>query len=151
MRSSSGSNAATAPQSKASVPADSSAGGAADSERVLATLLGNLDGMVYRCRDDANWTMEFVSDGCERVTGYAPAELLLNGRVSYEEITHPDDRTRVRTAIHAAIAERRRFDVEYRIRHADGGVRWVWERGIAVRDATDRVVALEGREFPRPS
>jgi len=100
--------------------------------------------MVYRCRDDANWTMEFVSDGCQRVTGYAPAELLLNGRISYEEITHPEDRERVRTAVHEAIAERRRFDLEYRIHHADGTVRWVWERGIAVRDAADRVVALEG-------
>jgi diguanylate cyclase (GGDEF)-like protein/PAS domain S-box-containing protein len=140
-----GSSAATVPQSAASVaPAASSSGGAVDSERVLATLLGNLEGMVYRCRDDANWTMEFVSDGCQRVTGYAPAELVLNGRVSYEEITHPEDRARVRAAIQAAIAERRRFDVEYRIRHADGSVRWVWERGIAVRDTADRVVALEG-------
>jgi diguanylate cyclase (GGDEF)-like protein/PAS domain S-box-containing protein len=140
-----GTSAATVPQSAASVaPAASSPGGAVDSERVLATLLGNLEGMVYRCRDDANWTMEFVSDGCQRVTGYAPAELLLNGRVSYEEITHPEDRARVRTAIHTAIAERRRFDIEYRIHHADGSVRWVWERGIAVRDAADRVVALEG-------
>ncbi len=133
------------PQSMASAaPAPSSPAGTADSERVLATLLGNLEGMVYRCRDDANWTMEFVSDGCQRVTGYAPAELLLNGRVSYEEITHPEDRARVRTSIHTAIAERRRFDIEYRIHHADGRVRWVWERGIAVRDASDRVVALEG-------
>jgi diguanylate cyclase (GGDEF)-like protein/PAS domain S-box-containing protein len=145
MSPSSGSSAAAERQSMASVvPAAASAGDAADSERVLATLLGNLDGMVYRCRDDANWTMEFVSDGCQRVTGYAPAELVLNGRVSYEEITHPDDRARVRAAIHEAIAERRRFDIEYRIHHADGSVRWVWEHGIAVRDAADRVVALEG-------
>jgi diguanylate cyclase (GGDEF)-like protein/PAS domain S-box-containing protein len=111
---------------------------------MLETLLGNLDGMVYRCRDDAQWTMEFVSEGCQRLTGYTPAELLLNGRISYEELTHPEDRQRVRQAIHAAIAARERFDVEYRIRRADGVVRWVWERGIAVRDAHDRIEALEG-------
>ncbi len=147
MNPSSRSSVAAVPQPAASAPMTapgSSSAGPADSERVLGTLLGNLDGMVYRCRDDASWTMEFVSDGCERVTGYAPAELLLNGRVSYEEITHPDDRAWVRAAIRNAVVERRRFDLEYRIRHADGGLRWVWERGVAVRDAADRVVALEG-------
>jgi diguanylate cyclase (GGDEF)-like protein/PAS domain S-box-containing protein len=115
-----------------------------DTGRMLQTLLGNLDGMVYRCRDDADWTMEFVSEGCIRVTGYAPQELLLNGRLSYEEITHPEDRQSVRNAIRAALAQQRRFDVEYRIRHADGGVRWVWERGIGICDANGRITVLEG-------
>ena len=37
--------------------------GSADTARMLETLLGNLGGMVYRCRDDDEWTMEFVSEG----------------------------------------------------------------------------------------
>src|SRR5690606_28762226 len=76
--------------------------------------------------------------------GYTPTELLLNGRISYEEITHPDDRARVRQAITHAIAANERFDLEYRIRRADGAIRWVWERGIAIRDAAGRVEAIEG-------
>src|SRR5689334_5531504 len=95
-----------------------------DTGWMFQTLLANLDGMVYRCRDDADWTMEFVSEGCTRLTGYAPEDLLLNGRLSYEELTHPDDRHWVREAINAAVAEDRRFQVEYRIQHADGRVRW---------------------------
>jgi len=78
---------------------------------VSQTLLANLDGMVYRCRDDADWTMEYVSEGCSRLTGYAPVDLLLNGRISYEELTHPVDRARVRETINAAVVENRRFQV----------------------------------------
>ncbi|HWN39238.1 MAG TPA: EAL domain-containing protein [Gammaproteobacteria bacterium] len=111
---------------------------------MFQALLANLDGMVYRCRDDADWTMEFVSEGCTRLTGYSPEDLLLNGRVSYEELTHPDDRQRVRETIDAALEKGRRFQVEYRILHADGHVRWVWEHGVGVRDQSGRIKAIEG-------
>lgn len=112
--------------------------------RMLKTLLGNLDGMVYRCRDDEQWTMEFVSEGCFRVTGYQPDDLLFNNRLSYESITHPDDRRRVREEVHSELALRQRFDVEYRIRHADGSLRWVWERGTGIYDAGGELIAIEG-------
>jgi two-component system, sensor histidine kinase and response regulator len=111
---------------------------------VFNTLLDSLDGMVYRCRDDGEWTMEYVSDGCHRLTGYQPDDLLFNNRVSYESITHPADRTRVRATIHMAVASRRRYEVEYRIIDSVGYERWVMERGAAVVNASGDVLALEG-------
>src|SRR6185503_9318784 len=66
-------------------------------------------------------------------TGYTPDDLLLNGRVSYEEITHPEDRERVRRTIHEALAARNRFEIEYRI-----------VRGTGIRGARGEIVALEG-------
>jgi diguanylate cyclase (GGDEF)-like protein/PAS domain S-box-containing protein len=112
--------------------------------RMLKTLLGNVDGMVYRCRDDADWTMEFVSEGSARVTGYHPRDLMYNGLVSYESITHPEDQMWVREAVRTALEKRTRFDLEYRIIHKDGGTRWVWERGTGVFDDRGRVIAVEG-------
>lgn len=115
-----------------------------EKERMLTTLMSNLDGMVYRCRNDACWTMEFVSDGCHHLTGYRPEELLHNSRISYEDLEHPEDRARVREEIDAALREKRRFFVEYRIQCRDGEIKWVWERGVGIRDETDTVVTLEG-------
>ena len=112
--------------------------------RMLKTLLSNVHGMVYRCRDDADWTMEFVSEGCARVTGYEPRDLMFNGRVSYESLTHAEDQLWVREAIREALKQRVSFDLEYRIMHANGGIRWVWERGTGVQDAEGRIVAVEG-------
>ena len=118
--------------------------GSHEHTRMLKTLLGNLDGMVYRSRNDADWTMEFVSDGCIRLTGYPPKDLLLNARITYESLIHPEDCKRVRDAGQEAIDQRRRFDIEYRILRADGEVRWVWERGTGVPDAEGGVNAIEG-------
>jgi len=112
--------------------------------RMLKTLLGNVNGMVYRCRDDAQWTMEFVSEGCKKITGYESRDLMFNGRVSYESLTHAEDQVWVRQAIREALKRKAPFDLEYRIVHADGAVRWVWERGTGVEDSQGRVVAIEG-------
>jgi diguanylate cyclase (GGDEF)-like protein/PAS domain S-box-containing protein len=115
-----------------------------DQERMLKTLLSQLDAMVYRCRDDEFWTMEFVSEGCHAITGYRPEDLLFNSRISYEEVTHPDDRARVRVAIREAVAAKRRFDVAYRILRADGTLRWVAERGTGVFGPDGKLQAIQG-------
>jgi diguanylate cyclase (GGDEF)-like protein/PAS domain S-box-containing protein len=41
-------------------------------------------------------------------------------------------------------ADRSHFEHEYRVRHADGGTRWVLCRGIAVRDASGRATRMAG-------
>ncbi|MEO6186850.1 MAG: diguanylate cyclase, partial [Steroidobacteraceae bacterium] len=111
---------------------------------MLRTLIANIDGMVYRCHIDSQWTMEFVSDGCPALTGYAPDDLLFNSTISYEQLTHPEDRLRVRSAINAALSQGRRFDVEYRILNRGGAERWVWERGTGLYCADGKVLAVEG-------
>lgn len=47
-----------------------------ENERKLALLFGNLPGMVYRAERKKRWQLEFVSGGCETLTGYTPDELL---------------------------------------------------------------------------
>jgi diguanylate cyclase (GGDEF)-like protein/PAS domain S-box-containing protein len=111
---------------------------------MLQTLLTTVDGMVYRRRLDAGWTLEFVSSGCLRVTGHPAGDLLFNNRVAYGDLVISEDRLWVHEAIACAVQEARSFDLEYRIVHADGSTRWVWERGCRVSDQHGRPLALEG-------
>ena len=114
-----------------------------NSERVLRVLVNNLDGMVFRCAIDEQWTLHFVSDGCNDLLGHSPDELEFNKITTLESLTHPDDRSRVRQVITDASKGGGRYRVQYRVRHRDGGEKWVLERGALVCDEKGERV-LEG-------
>ncbi|HZF73234.1 MAG TPA: PAS domain S-box protein, partial [Gemmatimonadaceae bacterium] len=115
-----------------------------ENERVLSTLLSNLPGMVYRCQNDADWTMHFISEGCRELTGYAPEDLLGNLKTSYGQIILSDDRRAVFDSVQTAVRKREPFELSYRIRTADGAEKWVWERGRGIFSANKELLALEG-------
>ncbi|MGD8472660.1 MAG: PAS domain-containing protein [Anaerolineae bacterium] len=114
-----------------------------ESQRRMATLISNLPGMAYRCRNDTDWTMEFVSEGASELTGYPPQALIDNKEISYGELIHPDDRDLVWQEVQAALGEERPFQLTYRL-VTPGGRKWVWEHGRGVADPTGNVIALEG-------
>lgn len=113
-------------------------------QRQMSTLISNLPGVVYRCRNDEAWTIEFISDKVAEVTGYSARELMLNRATPFNHIIHPEDRAYVRQEVEAAIAEHRRFQIKYRIRHKSGAERWLQEQGLAVSGEEGEGVILEG-------
>jgi len=115
-----------------------------ESERASSILISNLPGVVYRCRLDRDWTMEFVSDGITALAGYEPTDLIENQRLSYNDLIHPDDRERIWSEVAAAVKSRRPFELEYRIVTGDGAVKHVWEQGRAVPRKEGEVKTLEG-------
>ena len=114
-----------------------------ESERKLSTLMSNLPGIAYRCRNDRQWTMEFTSQGCINLTGYKPDDLLHNRTVSWIDLIHPDDRQMVWDSTQVAIHEDQPFQLSYRIITRTGAEKWVWVQGCAVR-LSDESIYLEG-------
>jgi PAS domain S-box-containing protein/putative nucleotidyltransferase with HDIG domain len=113
-------------------------------ERVLSTLMNNLPGMAYRCADDGDWTMEFVSAGCEELTGYAPEALVGSAEVAFGDLIVPEHRQRVARTVAGAVETNDSWTQNYAIATATGEEKWVWERGVAVRGPAGEVQALEG-------
>ena len=112
-------------------------------ERQLGILFSNLPGPVYRCRNDADFTMEFISDGIEELSGYKAAEFQQR-HPHFGKIVHPDDRERVWEAIQAAVNRDTPFELTYRITTASGVEKWVWEKGQGIRDPEGQIRAVEG-------
>ena len=115
-----------------------------ESHRTLSTLLGNLPGMVYRCRNDKDWTLEFTSDGCLDLTGYSPEDFASHRRISYAQLIHPEDRDPVWNNVQDALHDKRPFQLVYRITTAQGEMKWVWEQGRGVFSPDGDLLALEG-------
>ncbi len=116
----------------------------AENRRRLQTLMDNLPGMAYRCRNDADWTMEFVSQGSLQLTGYTAEELIGNRGRSYAALIQEEDRERVWNEVQRALDRREAFSLEYRIVTAAGQTRQVWEKGSGVFAGEGGVTALEG-------
>jgi PAS domain S-box-containing protein len=100
-----------------------------DNYRFTSVLIGNLPGMVFRCRSDEDWTMEFVSRGCQKLTGYRVEDLFNNSKISYAQLIHPGDRGRVRNEMQEAFRDKKPFISSYRIISASGEEKWVWTQG----------------------
>ncbi len=114
-----------------------------DRERQLQVLMDNLPGMAYRCRYDPQWTMLFVSQGCARLTGYEPEELIENRVTSYASLIDDEDGERIFCEVKAALENDESFSLEYGLTCKDGSRIWVWERGRGVEEG-DGTVVLEG-------
>jgi PAS domain S-box-containing protein len=113
----------------------------------FATLINNIPGVVYRCANDTAWTMEFISDWVMELSGY-PASDFINNRVrTFASIIHPDDVSLVLRSVQEGLEKRRPYEIQYRIRHADGSLRHVYEKGQGVFDHQSSFLYLDGVIF----
>ncbi len=113
-------------------------------EASYATLVKNISGAVYRCRNDADWTVAFISDGCLDITGYRADELTGNRVTSLGALQHSDDAAAVWEKCQANLAAHRACSNEYRIIHRNGEVRWVWDQAQGIYSASGELLSIEG-------
>nr|WP_145550264.1 PAS domain-containing hybrid sensor histidine kinase/response regulator [Variovorax boronicumulans] len=116
---------------------------AGEREAVYASLINAMPGAAYRCTADDSWTVLFISEAIQGLSGWSPADYLASPEL-LRELVHPQEHARVTAEVQAAIDADRSYTLEYRAVHRDGHVFWAWERGKAQRDAGGRVLWLDG-------
>ena len=117
------------------------------SEEQFRTLVSSIPGAVYRCLCDHEWTMQYISDFVEEITGYPSASFINNQFQSFGNLIHSEDQELCESIILEAIGLNQPFIVEYRIIHADGSTRWMYEKGQAIRGETEEIIYLSGVIF----
>jgi PAS domain S-box-containing protein len=113
-----------------------------ESEARFRALVSNVPGAIYRMRVDAHWTTSFISDAIEDIAGYPASDFWENAVRSFASVIHPEDRARVAREVQEAVDKGTAFDLEYRVLHRSGALRWVSDRGqaVPVEDSTEAFV-----------
>ena len=121
------------------------AAGVAESERMLSTLVSNLPGIVYRCRNAETWPMEYLGGNVEEITGYE-ADELLEGDVQWADLIDYPENDTLWADVQEALDAGDPFEVTYRIVDASGERRWLREQGRRVERSgpDDAPTTIEG-------
>lgn len=108
------------------------------------TLIGVLPGFVYRCKNDADWTMLYISSQCSDITGYSPNDIIYNNKISFNEIISQEYRIYLHERWHGILKIRGVLKEEYKITTKGGKVKWVLEQGRGVFDSEGNLKYLDG-------
>jgi PAS domain S-box-containing protein len=116
-------------------------------QELLETLLsitGRVEGFLYRCRNDRDYSMLHMSEGIERLCGYPASDFIDNRRRSFSAVVHLDDLNAVYDGVDRGLALKQNWEIDYRLVHRDGRTHWVHEVGAGVFGASGELLYLEG-------
>lgn len=107
-------------------------------------LLESVTNYVYTVIFSGGGSAETVHrPGCEKVTGYTVEEYLADPDLWYK-IVHEDDRPKVLVMSRHILTESEMLDLEHRILHKDGSIRWVRNTLVPCRDMGGALLSYDG-------
>ena len=104
-------------------------------ERFFETRMENIIESIQICRNDRRLTMDRVSDGLQKLTGYNEIEIRDNFEDSFLNIIHPDDRKDVRKQIENQLHRGHTIETEHRLLMKDGRNCWVLNKTLEITGA----------------
>ena len=115
--------------------------------RSLCNFVDRFSGMLYRCRNDQELTIEYASTGCLELTGYSREQLVEKNEISYASIIHPDDRQRIFETIQYKLHSGKQYELTHRIITAAGTERWVFNSGKGNFSSSGELLSFQGLLF----
>jgi diguanylate cyclase (GGDEF)-like protein/PAS domain S-box-containing protein len=113
-----------------------------ETEQTLETLIDNVPGVVFRCQPVSPYENLFISDAVEALTGFPSA--VFDREFNFYDLMVPDQHQRVEAEYLRQVEDGGSYRVEYQIRHRDGSVRWVEERGMASHGPDGSIQWIDG-------
>ncbi len=109
-----------------------------------ASLVANIPGVTYRCKLDADWSMLYLSNAVEKLTGYPPEDFISNSVRNFSDTLHKEDVRKVARITRESVRAGKTWEIEYRIIHKDKSIHWVYEKGSATIGKDGSIEFLDG-------
>ena len=113
----------------------------------LRMLIDSIPGAVYRRRAEWPCRFERLSDAIEAITGRRATDFVSPGALADVSLAVPEDQPAASEAIRRAVSTGQRYELEYRVRHADGTTHWVSDCGRPVPEESGGPTWIDGVLF----
>ncbi len=105
----------------------------AESEERLTALIQNLHGVTYMISHDP-YEVIYMNNPVQEITGYH-IDQFMSGEVAWRELIKPEDLQRLDPVWQGSVMKRKKYTIEYEVRHKDGHWVMVRDTGTGVFDA----------------
>ncbi|MGI6787129.1 MAG: PAS domain S-box protein [Acholeplasmataceae bacterium] len=100
-----------------------------EKESEKGRIIDSLPGVYFQCKLDSNWTMLYMSEQCEKLTGYQPIDFINNKKLSFNDLIIPKYKDYLMKSWLESKKHDQTNNVEYEIIKKDGTTAWIWEKG----------------------
>ena len=108
----------------------------------LDTLNTTLPSLFFRTKNDKDWTAEYLSESCLKLTGYTSTDFTKK-RIHLGHLILEEDRDRVWNTIQQALANKQTFYLDYHIKHKNGNLKSLHEQGQGIYDKNSTIIEVE--------
>ncbi|HBZ56783.1 MAG TPA: hypothetical protein DEO88_15380, partial [Syntrophobacteraceae bacterium] len=106
------------------------------SEEEYRVLVDNLPAVVFK--GYADWSVDFYNDKIEELTGY-PKKEFDSRRLTGLDLILEEDVEKRKAGVSRAVHGSGQCEMEYRIRHKDGRIIWIYARDKIILDAAGKI------------
>lgn len=115
-----------------------------DADEKLHTIITNVPSTIYSCSSDKHWTMEFISNNVDILSGYPATDFIQNSVRTYASIIYSKDQQLIKNSVLEGVGNKKPFSIEYRIVRADGTICWVLDKGQGNFDKQGNLLSIDG-------
>ena len=97
-------------------------------ENRIDEILKNINGIIFTCKNDTDFTIDYISPNCENIIGYKINELMVSKKAFYNKILDKSNKNIIIEEWEKSIKNQKSFNKEYEIICKDYSRKWVFEK-----------------------